>query len=452
MVIHRFDDMTLLDDEGETLSSPPVLVAGATGMSIFASPLSTAESTGGVSLGSRVGGVKLLLCELVADVCGGFIRGPDDNRFCSKSHMSCTAENHKGNRASLKVDTMYIRSGKHDQVRVKPCLATSAVPTNTTKEKLLGKRQEVDVWVTYFNAVAERDLKEAKSNTPGDSCNSSGSWTEVMVPTVEELSKARDNISTPRQLKLGGMLSVLSESHPTPLRGFEKISDVTERNNLNPDVRLKEMASEWGKVAKNFDIFESEHQVRCLDETKCRDGLSKAVGDLQDAINESDRKTELLVTRIGVETEVDGGSSLWEAVESASETLAKGKRKFDDYRKDQAELGANYLALKSQVAETEQNMTNLSAHYHGTMDGVKRQLKELRAGTQAEARPSDAFSGHAGSGLSHEGRGVPWSKHAESAQEVRSIKFTMNAGGNSGNVPWGGGGGKGGRGIRHHAP
>jgi hypothetical protein len=76
-------------------------------------------------------------------------------------------------------------------------------------------------------------------------------------------------------------------------------------------------------------------------------------------VSESDRKTQLLVTRIGTEANQDGGSSLWEAVERTEETMLKGKRKFEDQRRDQAEMCSKYLALKTKVVETEESMTNL---------------------------------------------------------------------------------------------
>jgi hypothetical protein len=170
-------------------------------------------------------------------------------------------------------------------------LAESEIPTNTTKAKLLGKRQEVDVWVTYFNVVREREQKEVKGATPGSSHGTTDSWTKVMVPTLEELAQARANISTPRQLKLGEMLSTFSETLPTPLGGFEKIGDLSDDLDVDPKDRMQEMGTEWKKMVKNFDILESEHQIRHVDETRYREGLSKAVGDKQDAVSEIDRKT-----------------------------------------------------------------------------------------------------------------------------------------------------------------
>jgi hypothetical protein len=189
MVVHRFDDMTLGDEE-DFAFSPPVPVAGAIDTSIFSSPLSTNGSTGGVSLGSRVGGVKLLFCESAASLCGGEIRGSEGNRFCSRSKDACLTEVHKVKKVALAADVFYIRAGKQDQVRLKPILAEAEIPINMTKAKLLGKRQEVDVWVTYFNAVREREQKEAEGVMPGSSHGTTDSWAKVMVPTHEELSQA----------------------------------------------------------------------------------------------------------------------------------------------------------------------------------------------------------------------------------------------------------------------
>jgi hypothetical protein len=78
-------------------------------------------------------------------------------------------EVHKVKKVELEAAVFYIRAGKQDQVRLQPTLAESEIPTNTTKAKLLGKRQDVDVWVTYFNAVREGEQKEAKGATPGSS-------------------------------------------------------------------------------------------------------------------------------------------------------------------------------------------------------------------------------------------------------------------------------------------
>jgi hypothetical protein len=171
---------------------------------------------------------------------------------------------HKIKKVVIEANVFYIRSGKQDQVRLRPTLAGSEVPTDTTKAQLLGKRQEVlDVWVTYFNAVSERELKEAEGATPRSSHGTTDdSWAKVMLPTLAELSQARANISTPRRLKLGEMLSTFSETLPAPLWcGFEKIEELSDNMDVNPMDRLQEMGTEWKKMVKNFDILESEHQI-----------------------------------------------------------------------------------------------------------------------------------------------------------------------------------------------
>jgi hypothetical protein len=103
------------------------------------------------------------------------------------------------------------------------------------------------------------------------------------------------------------MLSTFSETLPTPLGGFKKIGDLSDDLAVDPKDRMQEMGTEWEKMVKNFDILDSKHQIRHVDKTRYCEGLSEAVGDIKDAVSESDRKTQLLVTRIGTESNQDGG-------------------------------------------------------------------------------------------------------------------------------------------------
>jgi hypothetical protein len=149
-----------------------------------------------------------------------------------------------------KANIFYIRSGKQDQVRLRPTLAGSEVLTDTTKAQLLGKRQVIDVWVTYFNAVSERELKEAEGATPGSSHGTTeGSSAKVMLPTLAELSQARANISTPRRLKLGEMLLTFSETLPAPLGGFEKIEELSDNMDVDP---MDTDCRKWGRNGRRW--------------------------------------------------------------------------------------------------------------------------------------------------------------------------------------------------------
>jgi hypothetical protein len=242
-----------------------------------------------------------------------------------------------------------------------------------------------------------------------------------MLPTLAKLSQARANISTPHRLKLGEMLSTFSETLPAPLSGFEKIEELSDNMDVDPMDRLQEMGMEWKKMVKNFDILESEHQIRHVDETRYREGLSKAVGDIQDAVSASDRKTQLLVTQIGTESSQDGGLSLWEAVERTEETVLKGKRKFEEHCRDQVEMGTKYLSLKAKVGETEESMTNLSGHYRLTMEGVKRQLLDLRSSAMGFGKPILGIRDRLG--LAH---GAAWSKHEVLEESVRALEKRMD--------------------------
>jgi hypothetical protein len=138
-------------------------------------------------------------------------------------------------------------------------------------------------------------------------------------------------------------------------------------------------------------------------------------------VSESDRKTQLLVTRIGTESSQDGGSSLWEAVKRTEETVLKGKRKFEEHRHDQIEMGTKYLSLKAKVGETEESMTNLSGHYRLTMEGVKGQLLDLRSSATGVGKPTLGIRDR--SGLAH---GAAWSKHEVLEEFVCALEKRMD--------------------------
>jgi hypothetical protein len=124
------------------------------------------------------------------------------------------------------------------------------------------------------------------------------------------------------------------------------------------------------------------------------------------------------VTWIGTESNQDGGSSLWEAVERTEEITQKGKRKFEEHRRNQVEMGLKYLSLKAKVGETEESMTNISGHYMLTMEGVKRQLVDLRASVAGVGRSTMGAQGKLSFSAGMKAPGVVWSKHEALEESV----------------------------------
>jgi hypothetical protein len=177
--------------------------------------------------------VSLFHCQGSSVVCAGIIRGSDGNPFCCKSAEECQVEAHRSSKVTYKNGALYIRAVRSDQSRFKPVLPVDRIPGNTTLEELVGLCQEVDVWVTYFNTLQEQHeqdvLEMDDESTWGEmSIQMAASWAEVNVPVLADLSKARQNINTPRRLKLGALLSVFSESLSEPLGGFESIDLLDE--------------------------------------------------------------------------------------------------------------------------------------------------------------------------------------------------------------------------------
>jgi hypothetical protein len=105
-----------------------------------------------------------------------------------------------------------------------------------------------------------------ESTRGGMSIKTVSSWAEANVPVLADLSKARQNINTPRRLKLGAMLSVFSETSSEPLGGFESIDLLDEVEGGRAKLRL--IVDKWKKIVWNFESLADEHQRRSTDEIK----------------------------------------------------------------------------------------------------------------------------------------------------------------------------------------
>jgi hypothetical protein len=86
-----------------------------------------------------------------------------------------------------------------------------------------------NVWTAYINFVAARKTQQLRAIT-GLSVDRSdiSPWEEVEVPGVKNFKIARDNLQTPKRLKLGPLLVAAVEALPSRTRDLPSI------NKLNP--------------------------------------------------------------------------------------------------------------------------------------------------------------------------------------------------------------------------
>jgi hypothetical protein len=102
---------------------------------------------------------------------------------------------------------------------LKPTVEVSRLPTNCNIELMTSSEKPHDVWTAYFNSVEARGTQQLRALT-GLSVDGSdnSSWEEVEVPGVENFEKVRDNLQTPKWLKLGPLMVAAVESSPSGTR------------------------------------------------------------------------------------------------------------------------------------------------------------------------------------------------------------------------------------------
>jgi hypothetical protein len=129
------------------------------------------------------------------------------------------------NKVLLQKGHLYIKCPQGGQAWLKPTVEVNRLPTNCYIELMTNSEKPHNVWTTYFNSVEARGTQQLWAIT-GLSVNGSdnSSWEEVEVPGVENFKKARDNLQTPRRLKLAPLLVAAVESSPSATGDLQSIA------------------------------------------------------------------------------------------------------------------------------------------------------------------------------------------------------------------------------------
>jgi hypothetical protein len=377
-----FAGLTIIDEDVAPApvsnSSRTTFASAAAGTStagLFSSPSSVASgSTGGVKLGSTMG---LVHVGNVVEVCGGVISNSDRQRFCCKVVGSCATKGHK---IKLKIapNTLYIQHTRAGQGRFEPSLSVGLIPDDVVIEELLSKDCPLEVWTAYFDAVkAGRAAFHLAS--PGSTDGLSSPWEEV--PSLDSLRKASDTFRTPKRLKLGRLLSpenvpVLSSSRNSPLVKVFPLEpeDTAENQSMEVERELRKIFEDWNKIQANFQSVHLELDSTARAEIKYRLSVNDVMGNIQEAVQETDSRMQILQASLGdqVDDPEGGPMSIWEAITRL--------------RVDSARIGALsdgsflYLdELRKTIPNWGTTLENLSASYLDTIPKINRNLVTMRS-------------------------------------------------------------------------
>jgi hypothetical protein len=340
-----FGDVSFEDEVGTNGPTPP---CGTLSTSpVFGTPLSQSVSQAGRELvrapnESRVG---LVLVFKTEDWCGGVIKGKRGGpvRWCTKGREMCNVVGHLSLKVDLEAKHYYIRCPKKEQARLKPALNLLAFSIPEADEHTLSTREEtVEVWVTYFNTVLEKEDARSLVNAAArlnreravlygaeldEDVPSPSTWTHVEAPEVSLFRPDVSQMKTPGRLNYkrpppgnlsptmlgrGGELAVLEALFPAP----DEISKA--RNEMLP-LWAQTMADNWSKIQGNFKLLSD-----CVENLKSSSDHNFSA--VEQEFGSVARKVGVLDTRIGVNSSGEAIVSVWEAIDSWSQ---EGQRLVD---------------------------------------------------------------------------------------------------------------------------
>jgi hypothetical protein len=120
-------------------------------------------------------------------------------------------------------------------------------------------------------------------------------------------------------------LELLVDTIPVGIGKAEEIFKIVDLSGLEPGaeresaqwVAMRTVLSEWNKVSLGVKLFNAEFAKLGDNESKYRDGISKTVMKIHEAIRDTDARAVLLGSQIGHDTSEasgQGDESIWDTI------------------------------------------------------------------------------------------------------------------------------------------
>jgi hypothetical protein len=191
------------------------------------------------------------------------------------------------------------------------------------------------VWRAYFEAEQER-----KPSIPEGKSSVDSSWEEIESPSLAKFSEIESNNKTPKKLKVGTFLELLVETMPVGIGKAEEIETITDPGGMDPGAEresaksaaMRTVLSEWNKVSACVELFNAEFAKLGENESKYRDGISKTVMKIHDAIRDTDARAALLGSQMGHDTSEASGQGdelVWDTIRRLCDAIDKVQAEAD---------------------------------------------------------------------------------------------------------------------------
>jgi hypothetical protein len=349
----------------------------------------------------------LIYCPDELTICGGAIGAGSVTiiqRFCSKSPRECNIVKHLSSKVILRPDYLYIKC-KKSQAWHEPSIDAKRLPVTCDVETLVMSEKPHDVWAAYFSSVKACGFQP--SAITGLDSSETESWEEVEAPDVENFERAKNNLQTPKRLRLGPLLvAAVEAASPTPqafieLQGLNpSLSAVAGSEDIHERTWLQTVFADWNPMVANFKIVAQELRQNNSGSTEYKFAVNETISKLQGALRETDTKIQLVVAMIGTAPQhTDINSSVWESMGQLRSKLGNVKEQVEDGFKEMADLHKTEKATSDKLMDLTVSFDNLANSYSENFRAIKDKLITLEQG-----RRETSSNGYPGTGR----RGIRW--------------------------------------------
>ena len=343
--------------------------------------------------------VCLILVGNTQQICGGVIKG-GVKRFCTSSVDECSVASHS-KKYGLVANSWYIRvDGKRPGALLSPFVASSVVNRDDVDTFKEGKKP-IHVWRTLFNAMIATS-KGLVIETAGEADDAISA---IASPTASQISQADEELSTPRDVKLGKSVKVVADANAEfPM--LDVIKDILlDPKNPEQDLEtaLGTIVSEWKKVGGNFERVKEMCASLGVAHNELSTGILRDLKDVERKASVIDNKILILRDRIGHDAKASEGGTktAWEAIAEINETIG-GIASDLKYRigQDSKSSDGAKRTVWGAIEEQAQRSKVFRVDYNSTMEELNKILQSLNLRlVKQERRDEKPFFSHETSGF-----------------------------------------------------
>ena len=378
--VFSFEDVEEVSSPARTVTTPfpgaPSSFYPRAGTLFGGSPRPVAS---GATVGVKKEETKVSLLHVgdPAEVCGGVIGSPDNEKFCAARPGDCAFQlTHLNKKFELGTDSLCVMSPKKGSIHATlfPRLPRNCIPNDKALEDLLNDERSVPMWHVHFD-----ECKAAEEAT-GDNELGSGpgvSWEDADRPSLDFLERAND-FHTPRKVKVSSLYDASSELMKLEnviALDLEDIPSSSEVDQSEVQKTLRQMVVGWKVISSDFLALGRWTNDKDVDEGVVRTQLK----NLSDCMNDIGAKTRLLSAKIGQNPRAkeEGEPALWSALAELNTDLKTMELALKKLPSSLKEVRDSLEKHENGMVHMESNLTSMCTHHKSHLTSSNKRLMSL---------------------------------------------------------------------------